>query len=264
VQPVSWASLALLIGAGAGVMVYFNYERERRKAAAGKQVTGTGKPMLGGPYNLVDHHGKPFSSKDLEGKYSLLYFGFSYCPDICPNELVKMGKVIDLLEAQKDLPLITPVLVSVDPHRDTVAQMRTYIADFHPRMVGLTGTPQQVGRAAKAFRVFFQEVDRAEDEDDYVVDHSIVMYFMDPKGNLIDFYPQMVEPQEIADRMARHMRRELGLDSWNPAALLARLFGGGAAVSAAGKKAAPVPTASASSDVTSKSASSSSSDSSRA
>ncbi|KAA0157128.1 hypothetical protein FNF29_00480 [Cafeteria roenbergensis] len=233
--PVSWPSLMLLLGVGVGVLGYFQYERQRRKAIAGRKTTGTGRPLLGGPYSLVDHHGRPFGSKDLEGQYSLLYFGFTYCPDICPNELVKMGQVIDMLDKQKDLPAVQPVLISVDPHRDTVAQMRAYVEDFHPRMVGLTGTPDQVGRAAKAFRVFFQEVDREEDDDDYLVDHSIVMYLMDPQGKLVDFFPQLVEPQEISERIAGHIRSELGLDRWDPAGLFARMFGGGKATSTRAK-----------------------------
>lgn len=132
----------------------------RHVLAAGKQVIGTGKPSLGGPYVLVDHDGRPFSSEQLRGQYSLLYFGFTFCPDICPNELVKMGQVIDLLDKDTSLPRVQPVLISVDPNRDTVAQMRAYIRDFHPRMIGLTGTPQQIKKATKSFRVFFDVVDR--------------------------------------------------------------------------------------------------------
>lgn len=231
--PLSWPSLVLLIGVGAGVLGYYNYERKRRKETAKTRQQTAGKPLLGGPYTMVDQHGRPVSSEDLKGQFLLLYFGFTYCPDICPNELVKMGKVIDLLDEQKDLPPVQPVLISLDPHRDTVAQMRAYIADFHPRTLGLTGTPAQVGRAAKSFRVFFQEVDREEDDDDYVVDHSIVMYLMGPDGELIDFFPQLTEAPEMRDRIAAHMRRELGLDKWDPAGMFARVFGGRVATTTA-------------------------------
>jgi hypothetical protein len=119
--------------------------------------------------------------------------------------------------------------------------MRAYIEDFHPRLLGLTGTPGQVGRAAKAFRVFFQEVDREEDDDDYVVDHSIVMYLMDPAGKLVDFFPQLVEPQEMAERISKHIRKELGLDQWDSAGILARVFGGGVATSKVAQKQETAP-----------------------
>ena len=150
----------------------------------------------------------------------LLYFGFTFCPDICPNELVKMGRAIDILEEDADLPKVVPIFITVDPHRDSVAQMKEYVKDFHPRTLALTGTAEQVARATRAFRVYFSNVDhRDEDDDDYVgaygaggrardasnaaiaslehvcsvfaVDHSIVMYFMDREGEFVKFFPQV-------------------------------------------------------------------------
>ena len=99
----------------------------------------------------------------------LLYFGFTFCPDICPNELVKMGRALDILEEDSSLPKVVPIFITVDPHRDSVAQMKEYVKDFHPRTVALTGTADQVARATRAFRVYFSNVDhRDEDDDDYV------------------------------------------------------------------------------------------------
>jgi protein SCO1 len=108
------------------------------------------------------------TSGDLQGKYLLLYFGFTFCPDICPNELVKISRAIDLIE--RDAPerkdAVVPVFITLDPARDSCAQVGAYVRDFHPSFIGLTGTPQQVARAAKAFRVYFTDVDKVEGQDD--------------------------------------------------------------------------------------------------
>lgn len=189
-----------MVATGLGVLAYVNYERERRRllgalptnpvwgavearpgcsrtlsptppwffisATASSKVESTGKALLGGPFELVDHEGKPVTDASLRGEYVLLYFGFTFCPDICPNELVKMGQVLQMLDRNPALPKVRPVFISVDPRRDTVAQLAAYLKDFHPRMVGLTGTPAQVSRVAKAYRVYFAEGGHTSDEDD--------------------------------------------------------------------------------------------------
>ena len=200
--------MALLGLTGAGLLAYFNIEKERRKQQSAATVESTGKALLGGPWCLVDAaDGKLVSSEDFKGGYTLLYFGFTYCPDICPNELVKICKVVSALEEESDLPPVTPVFISLDPHRDTVAQMKHYMQDFHPRMRALTGTPGQIADAARQFRVYFTDVDRDdEDDDDYVVDHSIVCYFMDEEGEFLEFFTQIATAEEVAKQMAGIMR----------------------------------------------------------
>jgi protein SCO1/2 len=170
--PVSWATLALSVAAGAGAVVYYNVSRAKRVADASSRVESFGQALLGGPWSLVDAAGRPVTSGDLHGKFVLLYFGFTFCPDICPNELVKMARVTDALDA---LPAfrdrVVPVFITLDPARDTCAQVGAYCADFHPKMLGLTGTPGQVAQAAKAYRVYFSEVDRGEGDaasEDYL------------------------------------------------------------------------------------------------
>lgn len=180
----------------------------RTHTTAKGKVESFGKPALGGPWSLVDSEGKPVTDADFRGEYVLMYFGFTFCPDICPNELVKMGKVVQALDAQKNLPKLTPIFVTLDPHRDTVAQMAAYRKDFHPRMLALTGTPGQIARVAKAFRVYFSDVDREDDADDYIVDHSIVMYLMGPDGEFREFFTQLSEPHEIIDKIGAIMRAE--------------------------------------------------------
>ena len=122
-----------------------------------------------------------------------MYFGFTFCPDICPNELVKMGRALDMLDAQPDLPKIRPIFITVDPYRDTVAQMAAYAKDFHPRTVALTGTPDQVARATRAFRVYFSNVDhREEGDDDYVGEYLAHLPHHCPHTHPAD--PQLTTP----------------------------------------------------------------------
>ncbi|GMF13744.1 unnamed protein product [Phytophthora lilii] len=135
------------------------------------------------------------------GKYSLLYFGFTHCPDICPNELVRIGDVLDKLEAEK-CPEVVPLFVTVDPRRDTVEQMQAYKADFHPKFKMLTGTRDQVADITKAYRVYFSKADENEDDDDdYLVDHSIVMYLVGPDGEFLDFFTQNARVDDIAAKI---------------------------------------------------------------
>jgi cytochrome oxidase Cu insertion factor (SCO1/SenC/PrrC family) len=155
------------VAVGAGAVLYYRSSRSRKIADASTRVESFGQALLGGPWSLVDATGRPVTSGDFHGKYVLLYFGFTFCPDICPNELVKMARVVDAVDKVPGLEgQVVPLFVSLDPHRDTCAQVGAYCADFHPRMVGLTGTPGQIKKVAKTFRVFFSEVDRVEGDSD--------------------------------------------------------------------------------------------------
>ena len=212
--PVSWPALAVaLTTGGAGLAFYLN-QKEAKKAAATQQVRSFGKPALGGPWSLVDQDGVPTTDADLHGSFVLLYFGFTHCPDICPAELVKMGAIVDAVDAagkeegeDAGRKKIVPAMISIDPNRDTCAQMKHYLRDFHPRFVGLTGTPAQVKVATKAFRVFFRdtEPDRDPNDEDYLVDHSIVIYLLGPDGSFLAFMTQSVTAEEGAQKVLKHM-----------------------------------------------------------
>lgn len=147
------------------------------------KIVSTGKPAIGGPWSLVDLDGNLVTNKSFEGKWTLLYFGFARCPDICPSEMVKVGRVMDILK--KEHPQlhknIQPIFVSIDPARDSLTALRDYAKDFHPSYVFLTGAPQQVQAMAKKYRVYMSKADETEDGD-YLVDHSIVIYFHDETG----------------------------------------------------------------------------------
>lgn len=157
---------------------------------------------VGGPFQLVDQNGQPTTEKALKGQWSAVFFGFTYCPDVCPGTLQGLAAATDLLGPQaKDLRI---VFISVDPERDDVKQMKTYLsADYVPRSaLGLTGTPEQVAAAAKAYRVYYAKVG---DGPGYTIDHSTAIYLMDPKGRFRTVIPYNQPPEDIARRIREAM-----------------------------------------------------------
>lgn len=133
---------------------------------------------VGGPFVLIGQDGQPVTDRDFAEQYMLIYFGFTYCPDICPTELAVMAAAVEQLAAPQD---VAPIFITIDPERDTPSAMADYVSLFHPRMVGLTGSEAQIAEAARAYRVFYQRVESAEFED-YLMDHSSFVYLVDPEG----------------------------------------------------------------------------------
>ncbi|KAF8505070.1 SCO1/SenC-domain-containing protein [Hysterangium stoloniferum] len=202
---------ALLVAVGVGLLFYFDREKKKlqeEKEKARASVT-YGRPDVGGPFQLTDQHDKPFTDKDLLGSYSLVYFGFTNCPDICPDELDKMGQVVDAVEKAlpESVPLrfVQPVFVSVDPARDSVEQIRRYALDFHPRLVALTGAYDAVKSTCKAYRVYFSSPPPKEGDtslgEDYLVDHSIYFYLMDPDGKFVQAYGKIDTAADVTQRV---------------------------------------------------------------
>jgi cytochrome oxidase Cu insertion factor (SCO1/SenC/PrrC family) len=139
---------------------------------------GIGKPLVGGAFHLTDHNGKEFTDADLKGKYSLVYFGFTHCPDICPEELDKMAGMIDAVKEKHGEGVLRNVFISCDPARDTPEVMKRYLAEFHGDILGMTGTWQEVKDVCKAYRVYFSTPADVKPGQDYLVDHSIYFYLM--------------------------------------------------------------------------------------
>ncbi|PKQ02243.1 MAG: SCO family protein, partial [Alphaproteobacteria bacterium HGW-Alphaproteobacteria-12] len=136
-------------------------------------VSSSGKAQVGGPFTLVNDAGETVTDETFRGRYMLIYFGFTFCPDVCPTELGIMSAALDQLgdEAEK----VQPLFVTIDPERDTPEVMARYVTLFHPRLTGLTGTPEQIAHIAKAYHVFYR---KAEDETstDYTMDHSSIVF----------------------------------------------------------------------------------------
>lgn len=204
--PVSWPSLFLVGIAAASVVAYYNIERERRLESAMGKVVSTGKPAIGGPWSLIDLDGNLVTNVSFQGKWLLLYFGFARCPDICPSEMAKISRVIDQLKEThpKLASGLVPVFVSVDPARDSLTALKEYSKDFHPDYVFLTGSPLQVQDMAKEYRVYVSKAEETYDGD-YLVDHSIVVYFHDDKGGLSDCFTQSMRPKDISEKVIEKM-----------------------------------------------------------
>ncbi|KAK8099326.1 SCO1 protein [Apiospora kogelbergensis] len=204
--PFSWKAGALFVLTGGGLVWYFEFEKQRMQRKRVAEATkGVGRPKVGGDFELVDQNGKPFSSADLRGRYSLVYFGFTHCPDICPEELDKMAQMFDLVEAERPGALV-PVFVTCDPQRDDPATLKTYLSEFHPRFVGLTGTYEQIKDICKAYRVYFSTPRDAKPGVDYLVDHSIYFYLMDPEGDFVEALGRQHSPDDAAKVILGHVK----------------------------------------------------------
>ncbi len=165
---------------------------------------GSGAIDIGGPFELLDQHGVQRKSDDFLGRYLLVYFGYSYCPDVCPMSLQVMTQALDLLQAETESvdQQVVPIFITVDPERDTVSALKDYAGHFHPRLVALTGEPPEIAAVAKAYRVYYgkAEVDGASD---YLMDHSSFYYLMGPDGGYITHFRHDAQPDEMASALAK-------------------------------------------------------------
>ncbi|KAK0570170.1 Cu-binding protein [Tilletia horrida] len=211
-QPFSFPAIALFVATAGGLFYYFKLEKakvEERRAAESANVK-VGRPRIGGPFELIaagpGGQGFRMTHQDLEGSFSLIYFGFTNCPDICPEELDKMGEVVDTVGREHG-PIVQPIFVSCDPARDTVPAVSKYIADFHPRMIGLTGSYDAVKAACKAYRVYFSTPPSADPNSDYLVDHSIFFYLMDPEGRFVDAFGRASTAEEVSEKVLKYIKQ---------------------------------------------------------
>lgn len=157
---------------------------------------------FGGPFTLIDQNGQAYTDKSFSGRWRLIYFGFTYCPAICPTELAKITRAMSLIGSDADN--ILPVFITVDPERDTPDVVKNYLQSFHPSFVGLTGTVEQVEQAKKGYKVYSTKV-QDPSMTDYTVDHSSFIYFMDPDNNLQAIYKVL----DTADDIARDVRQRM-------------------------------------------------------
>ncbi|XP_062874754.1 protein SCO1 homolog, mitochondrial [Trichomycterus rosablanca] len=205
--PVTWKSLALTLALGGTLLLGMKYFKKEKEEKLEKERTKSlGKPALGGPFSLVDHNNKPSKSEHFIGKWVLIYFGFTHCPDICPDEIEKMITVVDEIDKIKTLPDLTPILITIDPERDTSEALAAYCKEFSPKLIGMTGTTQQVEQVSRAYRVYYSQGPKDEDND-YIVDHTIIMYLVGPDGKFLDYYGQNKKAAEISSSIASHMRK---------------------------------------------------------
>ncbi len=186
----------ILAAIAAGMTMIIMGGRNGNESTSGGDSAAT----IGGPFSLLDQTGKRVTDKDFAGKYMLVYFGYTFCPDVCPTELQTMTAAMEKLGDLADE--ITPVFITVDPERDGVREMAAYVPNFSKRLVGLTGTPQEIAAVARAYRVYYAKVrEKGSDDNDYAMDHSAIVYLMDRKGHYAGHFAYGTTPDKMAARI---------------------------------------------------------------
>lgn len=165
---------------------------------------------LGGAFTLTDQNGRRVTDRSFAGKYRLVYFGYASCPDVCPVDLQMIGAGLRRFEADDAARAarVQPIFISVDPARDTPAALRTYVAQFHPRLVGLTGSPEEIARVARAYGISYRIEEPVEggDPNAYLVDHVRMAVLYDPDGKPVAIIPHDQGPQGVAEELERWVR----------------------------------------------------------
>jgi protein SCO1/2 len=164
-------------------------------------VPGAGASAIGGPFSLTDQDGRAVTDKDLRGRPFLVFFGFTHCPDVCPTALFEISEVLGKLgpDAQK----VSALFVTIDPERDTPAQMKDYLSSFNPRLVGLTGDPAAIAAVAKEYRVYVKKVPL--DNGDYTMDHTALVYLMDKDGRFVAPFNLKRSTEDAAADLRRYL-----------------------------------------------------------
>ena len=164
------------------------------RAQRGTQTISMEKVELGGPFTLTDQNGQKRSDSEFRGKYMLVFFGYTFCPDVCPTTLAVMAAALDKMGSGADR--IVPIFISVDPSRDKPEVLKAYLSAFGPRFIGLTGTEEEIATTAKAYRVYVQA--HKDEGQNYTVDHSGVVYLMDKSGAFLANYSLDASPDKLA------------------------------------------------------------------
>jgi protein SCO1 len=189
--PLSLAAVGVLLVA---VVLFFAWQRYG--AINTGQSTSTGVAAIGGPFTLTDQTGKAVTDQTYKGKWLLVFFGFTFCPDVCPTTLNQVAQVMDRLGPLASQ--VQPLFITIDPARDTPAVLAQYTAAFDPRIVGLTGTPEEIAAAAKAYRVYYAKVDQGSD---YTMDHSAILYVMRPDGRYEAFFSADAKADDMTAKL---------------------------------------------------------------
>mgnify|MGYP002700442362 FL=1 len=188
-------SVAALLG-GVWVMTQQSQNADQFAQCRSSQIAG-GSAQIGGPFELLNGKGETVTDKDVITEPSLIYFGYTFCPDVCPMDTARNAEAVDVLAERGQS--VTPVFISIDPARDTPEAVGDYAENMHERMIGLTGSLDQVKAASRAYKTYFK-AQPAEDEY-YLVDHSTFSYLVLPELGFVEFFRRDVEPEKMADQI---------------------------------------------------------------
>lgn len=192
--------LTLIFVVLAAFIVYYQYTHGTFSDQSADKL-----PDIGGRFALVDQNDKPRKSEDFSGKYMLVYFGYSYCPDICPMGLQNISAALKQIKADRDQ--VAVLFITIDPERDTVDLLKDYSANFDPNILYLTGSVEAIEKAKKAYKVYAAKSQNSKTTE-YLMDHSTLIYLMDRSGKLIDHFPHTVDPQTLADNLNRRLAED--------------------------------------------------------
>lgn len=198
-RAAAFAGLAVAVaGLGAGAWFAFGPSQgDDRFAECRASAVAPGAATIGGPFTMTDHTGATVTDAEVIDGLTLVYFGYTFCPDVCPFDTANMAQATEILE-ERGIEA-TPVFVTIDPARDTPEALSDFVGALHPRMVGLTGTPEQTQAIAKAYKAYYAK--QGDDPEVYLMDHSTFTYLMAPDGSFLDVFRRDVPPAEVADRV---------------------------------------------------------------
>jgi cytochrome oxidase Cu insertion factor (SCO1/SenC/PrrC family) len=169
----------------------------------GAPALQSAKALIGGPFSLTNQDGQHVTQQDFRGKYMLVAFGYTSCPDICPAELQAMANAMDDLGPKAEQ--VNPVFITIDLERDTVAQMASYVKNFHKRFIGLTGTPEEIKQAARSYRVYYAKAEDSTSALGYLMDHTAFIYLMNPQGEYVTHFTPTTPAEKIASGIEKAM-----------------------------------------------------------
>jgi len=191
------SALVALVFLG-GLWVVTGGQDSGDKYAQCRKTAVAGGAQIGGAFTLVDENGATVTDRGVIDQPSLVYFGYTFCPDVCPLDNARNAEAVEILESRGDI--VKPVFISIDPQRDTPEILRDFTDNLHPRMVGLTGTPEQVKAASQTYRTYFKKQEPEEgNEQFYLVDHSTFTYLVFPDEGFIEFFKRDTTPEALAD-----------------------------------------------------------------
>jgi len=199
IRRIAWIAVGVMAVVFAGLFGWRTYQDAHPPTA--KQVA---KAAINSEFELVDHRGIPVTGQTYRGKWQLVFFGYTFCPDICPTTLNTISETLDALG--KDAEGVAPLFITVDPERDTPAVLAEFVAAFHPQLVGLTGTPAQIKAAAQAFKVYYGKAAQSDAPDGYLMGHSGYIYLMTPEGEFENIY---TDQRDTAAKIADAIRKLL-------------------------------------------------------
>lgn len=199
IRHASWTAIAILCAVVSGV-VGWQLVNQHLLGEAGP----TGEALVKSEFSLLDHNGRRVTQNDFAGRWQLVFFGFTYCPDVCPTTLASMGRVID--ELGDDAAKVAVLFITVDPKRDTPNVLKDYVTAIHPKLVALTGTPDEIANAARSFRIYYAKVEKEDAPDGYFMNHSGFIYLMTPAG---EYEAVFTEKRNSPGQIAAAIRQRL-------------------------------------------------------